>query len=73
MIALNNEINAARDATKTETSNVETFKSGDFGFLGIIDFAGSDRLTCAQRPRSAQLRLRRRGEDARGGGRSDGR
>src|SRR5215475_9101337 len=30
MIALNNQINAARDATKTHTSSVETFKSGDF-------------------------------------------
>jgi L-asparaginase/Glu-tRNA(Gln) amidotransferase subunit D len=31
MIALNNQINAARDVTKTHTSSVETFKSGDFG------------------------------------------
>ena len=38
MIALNNQINAARDVTKTHTSDVETFKSGDFGFLGAVDF-----------------------------------
>src|SRR5690348_3827464 len=31
MIALNNQINAAREAAKTHTSDVETFKSGDFG------------------------------------------
>jgi L-asparaginase/Glu-tRNA(Gln) amidotransferase subunit D len=39
MIALNNQINAARDATKTYTSSVETFKSGDFGLLGAVDAA----------------------------------
>jgi L-asparaginase len=37
MIVLNNQINAAREATKTHTSDVETFKSGDFGFLGVAD------------------------------------
>jgi L-asparaginase len=26
------------DVTKTHTSSVETFKSGDFGFLGEVDF-----------------------------------
>jgi L-asparaginase len=38
MIALNNQINAAREAVKTHTSEVETFKSGDFGFLGVADY-----------------------------------
>jgi L-asparaginase len=38
MVALNNQINAAREVTKTHTSSVETFKSGDFGFLGEVDF-----------------------------------
>lgn len=28
--------NAARSVTKTHTGNVETFKSGDFGFLGEV-------------------------------------
>ena len=37
MIALNNQINAAREVRKTHTSDVETFKSGDFGFLGNVD------------------------------------
>ena len=37
MIAMNGQINAAREATKTHTSDVETFKSGDFGFLGVVD------------------------------------
>jgi L-asparaginase len=37
MIAMNGQVNAAREATKTHTSDVETFKSGDFGFLGVVD------------------------------------
>ena len=37
MIAMNNQINAAREVVKTHTSDVETFKSGDYGFLGIAD------------------------------------
>jgi L-asparaginase len=47
MIVLNGQINAARDVTKTHTSNVETFKSGDFGFLGVVDF---DRVIFARAP-----------------------
>ena len=47
MIVLNDQINAARDVTKTHTSNVETFKSGDFGFLGVVDF---DRVIFARGP-----------------------
>lgn len=37
MIAMNNQINAAREVVKTHTSDVETFKSGDYGFLGRAD------------------------------------
>ena len=47
MIVLNDQINAARDVTKTRTSNVETFKSGDFSFLGVVDF---DRVIFARAP-----------------------
>jgi L-asparaginase len=47
MIALNNQINAARFVTKTHTSSVETFKSGDFGFLGYTD---NDRVVFYQAP-----------------------
>lgn len=47
MIALNNQINAAREVTKTHTSDVETFKSGDFGFLGNVD---SDRVIFYRTP-----------------------
>ena len=34
---LNNEIQAARDVTKTNTYRVETFRPQDFGFLGYVD------------------------------------
>jgi L-asparaginase len=37
MICLNNQINAARNVTKMHTSSVETFNSGDFGFIGYAD------------------------------------
>ena len=47
MIALNDQINAARDVTKTHTSSVETFKSGDFGLLGVVD---QDRVIFARTP-----------------------
>jgi L-asparaginase len=36
MLAMNNQINGARYVAKTHTANVETFKSGDFGFLGEV-------------------------------------
>jgi L-asparaginase len=51
MIALNNQINAAREATKTHTSDVETFKSGDAGFLGVVD---QDRVVFARTPTRRQ-------------------
>jgi L-asparaginase len=51
MLAMNNQINAARDVTKTHTSNVETFKSGDFGFLGVVDF---DRIVYSRTPSRRQ-------------------
>jgi L-asparaginase len=37
LVAMNNQINAAREVTKTHTADVEAFKSGDFGILGVID------------------------------------
>jgi L-asparaginase len=51
MIALNNQINAAREVSKTHTSDVETFKSGDFGFLGNVD---SDRVLFYRTPSRRQ-------------------
>ena len=51
MIVMNNQINAAREATKTHTSDVETFKSGDFGFLGTVDH---DRVVFERTPERRQ-------------------
>ena len=47
MIALNGHINAAREVTKTNTSDVETFKSGDAGELGVAD---EDRVIFSRAP-----------------------
>lgn len=47
MLAMNNQINAARYVTKTHTANVETFNSGEFGFLGEVY---PDRLIFANTP-----------------------
>jgi L-asparaginase type II len=37
MIVLNDEINSARDATKTNTYRVETFRAPELGLLGYVD------------------------------------
>ncbi|EGI76442.1 asparaginase [Hylemonella gracilis] len=47
MVAMNNQIHAAREVSKTHTSDVEAFKSGDFGLLGVID---EDRVVFSRRP-----------------------
>jgi len=47
MIMLNDEINAARDTTKTNTYHMETFVARDMGPLGYAD---SDQLVFYRRP-----------------------
>lgn len=47
MLAMNDRINAARYVTKTHTGNVETFNSGDSGFLGEVY---PDRVLYASAP-----------------------
>ena len=47
MLAMNNQINSARYVRKTHTGNVETFNSGDFGFLGEVY---PDRVVFANAP-----------------------
>jgi L-asparaginase len=37
LVVLNDEINAAREVTKTNTLRVETFRTPDFGYLGHVD------------------------------------
>jgi L-asparaginase len=36
LVALNEHINAAREASKTHTTDVETFQSGEWGYLGSV-------------------------------------
>lgn len=47
LVALNEHINAAREATKTHTTDVETFQSGEWGFLGKVV---NDRVTFHRAP-----------------------
>jgi L-asparaginase len=37
LVVMNDEINGARDVTKTNTYRVETFRSPELGFLGYVD------------------------------------
>jgi len=47
LVCLNDEIQAARDVTKTSTARLQTFRSPDFGVLGHAD---GDRLTYYRKP-----------------------
>jgi L-asparaginase len=47
MVVLNDEINAARDVTKTSNFRVQTFVSRDFGILGYAD---ADLVKLYRRP-----------------------
>lgn len=47
MIVLNDEINSAREGTKTDTYRVETFNSREYGFLGYAD---PDRVVFYRKP-----------------------
>ena len=42
LIVMNDEINGARDTTKTNTYRVETFRAPDLGYLGYVD---ADRVS----------------------------
>ena len=54
LVVLNDEINAAREVTKSSTLRLETFRSPDFGLLGHADM---DRVSFYRAP------LRRRAPD----------
>ncbi|ADV00939.1 asparaginase [Alicycliphilus denitrificans] len=47
LVALNEHVNAAREATKTHTVDVETFQSGEWGYLGSVV---NDRVTFHRAP-----------------------
>src|SRR6266508_3483304 len=37
LVVLNDEINSAREVTKTDAHRLQTFQSRDYGFLGVVD------------------------------------
>jgi L-asparaginase len=47
LVVLNDHVNAAREVTKTHTLDVETFQSGDWGYLGSLV---KDRVVFHRRP-----------------------
>ncbi len=47
LVLLNDEINAAREVTKTSTSRMQTFRSPDFGCLGHAD---GDKIAWYRKP-----------------------
>lgn len=47
LVCLNDEINAAREVTKTSTGRLQTFRTADFGALGHAD---GDRVVFYRRP-----------------------
>ncbi len=59
LIVLNDEINAARDATKTNTLRVETFKAPELGILGYIDEDRVSFYRSTTRRHTTSVRVRR--------------
>ncbi|MEW5912086.1 MAG: asparaginase [Thermodesulfobacteriota bacterium] len=55
VVALNNYVNCARDVVKTQTSNAQTFNSGQKGYLGYV--LGSVVQRWHERPRRLTLPL----------------
>lgn len=51
LVAMNNQISAAREVVKTHTMNVDSFKCGDSGYLGSID---PDRVIYSRKPNRRQ-------------------
>jgi L-asparaginase len=47
LVVMNDEINSAAEVTKTHTEAVDTFRSPDYGPLGIVD---KDRVIITRRP-----------------------
>jgi L-asparaginase len=56
LVVLNDEINAARDVTKTHTLRVQTFQSREFGILGTVE---SGRVVYGRRPARPRERMPR--------------
>jgi L-asparaginase len=47
LVVLNDEIQSAREATKTDAQRVDTFQTRGYGLLGVVD---SDRITYYRNP-----------------------
>lgn len=54
-VTLNQYINSARDVRKTQTSNVQTFESGEKGYLGYIAMGKVEKFN--DRPKKIRLPL----------------
>ena len=56
LVVMNGQINAARNVTKTNTLDVETFKTLDFGLLGVADIEAVRFYRAPLRRQSVPLR-----------------
>ena len=69
LVVLNDEINAAREVTKTDALRLQTFQTRGYGVLGVVD---SDRVvyyrTVVKR-HTARVRIRRRDDPGAAAGR----
>ncbi len=54
VVVLNDEINSAREVTKTDALSLDTFKSGRYGVLGVVDGSGVAYYRRTVRRHSAQ-------------------
>jgi L-asparaginase len=54
VVVLNDEINSAREVTKTDALSLDTFQSGRYGVLGVVDGAGVAYYRKTARRHSAQ-------------------
>ena len=54
VVVLNDEINSAREVTKTDALSLDTFQSGRYGVLGVVDGAGVAYYRKTIRRHSAQ-------------------
>ena len=64
MIVMNDEINGARDVTKTNTFRVETFRSPELGALGYVDEDKVAFYRASTRRHTARFGVRRQQPDA---------
>jgi len=54
VVVLNDEINSAREVTKTDALSLDTFQSGRYGVLGVVDASGVAYYRKTARRHSAQ-------------------